>query len=74
METEHGEQPLAGILRDYNISNWDLINGSPENISFKQVTRACEGDQIPAAVKQRICNALNSAVEESYSLSDLFNY
>jgi hypothetical protein len=38
------------------------------------ISRACKGRRLTPNVKSKILNALNNAVEQQYSLTDLFNY
>jgi hypothetical protein len=38
------------------------------------VTRACKGRKLSRRVQLKIRNALNTATEQSYTLSDLFTY
>jgi hypothetical protein len=74
MERNLGEQPIAGIMKEHELSNGDLVSASTENITFKMVSKACKGRRLTPNVQTKICNALNAATGKQFSSSDLFNY
>lgn len=74
MERNLGEQPIAAILNEYNLSSGDLVSASTENITYKMVSKACKGRRLTPHVQTKICNALNAATGKHFSISDLFNY
>jgi len=69
-----GEQPIMKIMTDRGLTRGDLVARSPENITFKMVSRACKGRKLTPHVKQKILHALNLAANQPFKLSDLFNY
>ena len=74
MERDLGEQPIARLLIENNLSNGDLVSASTENITHKMVSRACKGRRLTPHVKTKICNALNNATGKAFKTQDLFNY
>jgi hypothetical protein len=74
MERDFGEQPLARILAENNLSSEDLVNASTEQVTYKMVSRACKGRKLSPHVQQKICNAVNKASGKSFSTKDLFTY
>lgn len=74
IERDLGEQPIAEIMSKLELRPHDLVEASTEQITHKMVSRACKGRRLTPRVKDKIRNALNAASEESFSLSDLFNY
>ena len=74
MERNLGEQPIARILSDNNLTAANLVAASTEDITFKMVSRACKGRRLTPHVQIKICNALNNACDKSFTTKDLFNY
>ncbi len=74
LEKNLGQQPIASIIAEYNLSARDLVSASTENITFKMISRACKGRRLTPHVQQKICNALNTASGKNFSVRDLFNY
>ena len=75
-ETEHnlGPQPIIELLEKHKMTHHDLVASSTEQITHKMVTRACNGRKLSRRVQLKICDALNAAAEQTYTLSDLFTY
>jgi hypothetical protein len=75
-ETEHnlGPQPIIELLGKHEITHHDLVAASTDQITHKMVTRACKGRKLSRRVQLKIRNALNTATEQVYTLSDLFTY
>ena len=74
MERNLGEQPIAAILNEYQLTNGDLVSASTENITHKMVSKACKGRRLTPHVQAKICRALNAVTGKQFSNSDLFNY
>lgn len=80
-----GTQPVDGMIEAWGISNHDLVDASPEQLTHKQVQRARKGRMLTLAMMQKLTRALNIAVwyrltkEErelyfEYLHKHLFNY
>ena len=74
IERDLGEQPIKGIMLDSDLKPHDLVEASKEQITHRMVTRACKGRRLTPNVQIKVLNALNSAVNKTYRLEDLFNY
>lgn len=84
-ERDLGSQPLVLLLESWGLSNHDLVAASPEQLTHKQVQRACQGRKLTLKMKQKVARTLNFAVwgrltnderEEfsEYFPKHLFNY
>ncbi|MFZ9011374.1 MAG: hypothetical protein ACO20W_05715 [Anaerohalosphaeraceae bacterium] len=75
-QTEHnlGPQPIIELMEKHDLAAHDLVAASTAHITHKMVTRACKGRKLSRRVQLKIRDALNTATEQSYTLSDLFNY
>ena len=84
-ERDLGSQPLVLLLESWGLSNHDLVAASPEQLTYKQVQRACQGRKLTLKMKQKLARTLNFAVwgrldnderEEfsEYFPKHLFNY
>lgn len=84
-ERDLGIQPLATLLEQWGLSNHDLVEVSPEQLTHKQVQRACQGRRLTLKMKQKLARTLNFAIwgrltdEErkeflEYFPKHLFNY
>ena len=84
-ERDLGSQPLVLLLESWGLSNHDLVAASPEQLTHKQVQRACQGRKLTFKMKQKLARTLNFAVwgrltnderEEfsEYFPKHLFNY
>jgi len=84
-ERDFGSQPLNLLLEQWGLSNHDLVEVSPEQLTHKQVQRACQGRKLTLKMKQKLARTLNFAVwgrltnEEremftEYFPKHLFNY
>ncbi len=74
IERDLGEQPIARLMRDHNLSPRDLVAASTEQITHKMVSRACKGRRLTPNVQAKIRAALARAAGREYALEDLFNY
>lgn len=57
-----GAQPVDGMVDAWGLSNHDLVDASPEQLTHKQVQRARKGRLLTLAMMQKITRALNIAV------------
>jgi hypothetical protein len=84
-ERDLGSQPLLLVLESWELSNHDLVVASPEQLTHKQVQRACQGRKLTLKMKQKLARTLNFAIwgrltnnerEEfsEYFPKHLFNY
>jgi len=74
IERNLGEQPIALIMVESEITSHDIVAASTEHITHKMVSRACKGRRLTRNVQHKILRALCKHTEKSYALSDLFNY
>ena len=61
-ELNFGSQPLASLLEAWGLSNHDLVEVSPEQLTHKQVQRASQGRKLTLKMKQKLARTLNFAV------------
>ena len=61
-EREHGVQPVDGLMEGWGLSNHDLVDASPEQLTHKQVQRARKGRQLTLAMMMKLARSLNIAV------------
>ncbi len=77
-ERDFGLQPLEEILKAWSLTHHDLVEVSPEQLTHKQVQRACRGRKLTLKMKQKVARSLNFAVwgrltdEERESYSEYF--
>lgn len=69
-----GEQPIAAILTELELSAHDLVAASTEQITHKMVTRACKGRRLTPKVQRKVLSALVTASGREYALEQLFDY
>lgn len=74
IERNLGEQPIALIMENSGLKASDLVAASTEHITHKMVARARKGRRLTPNVQRKIRNALNTAADKEYLLSELFNY
>jgi hypothetical protein len=74
IERNLGEQPIARIMADNDLTRHDLVESSTQQITHKMVARACKGRRLTSNTKRKILDALNRATDHTYSMRDLFNY
>ena len=60
----HGEQPLDELMTRWHLTNHDLVEISPEQLTHKQVQKARQGRQLTLKMMQKVCRALNVAIWE----------
>ena len=80
-ELDLGIQPLDEIMQAGSLSNHDLVEASPEQLTHKMVSRGRKGRRLKRKVQLKILDALNAYAKAQapdthrvYSLPDLFNY
>ena len=61
-ERDLGAQPLMLLIESWGLSNHDLVVASPEQLTHKQVQRACQGRKLTLKMKQKLARTLNFAV------------
>lgn len=61
-ERDFGPQPLEDLLQSWGFSHHDLVEVSPEQLTHKQVQRACTGRKLTLKMKQKLARTLNFAV------------
>jgi hypothetical protein len=82
---DHGTQPLVDLMEKWKLTNHQLVEASPEQLTHKQVQRARSGRQLTLAMMQKLARSLNIAVWENltkeqkevyfeYLHRHLFNY
>lgn len=59
---DFGPQPLIELLEHWGLSNHDLVACSPEQLTHKQVQKACKGRKLTLKMKQKVTRSLNFAV------------
>jgi hypothetical protein len=78
-ERNLGPQPLDAIMREHGLSNHDLVEMRPIDLTHKAVSRARKGRRLTLRMKLRITGVLNAAlkkrgVQTVLKQGDLFNY
>jgi hypothetical protein len=71
---DFGPQPIAGIMEKRKLKPHDLVAASTEQLTHKMVSRACKGRRLSRRVQLKVRNAINTVMEQNYSLKDLFTY
>ena len=70
-----GCQPLDAVLIKLGLTNHDIVTGSPEPLTHKQVQKGRKGRMLTRRLQERITRALNAkAAPVVYRSEDLFNY
>jgi len=57
-----GDQPLIQMMEKWGLVNEDLVNASTEQLTYKQVQRACKGRRLTLKMMQKILRAFNVAI------------
>ena len=74
IERNMGEQPLAQILRELQLTPAHLVKASSTQLNHKMVSRGIKGRRLTGNVMKKIRDALNAAAEKNYKVTELFNY
>jgi len=61
-ERDLGPQPVEDLLQAWGFSHHDLVEASPEQLTHKQVQRACMGRRLTLKMKQKMARTLNFAI------------
>ena len=59
-----GAKPLDELMKRWHLTNHDLVEISPEQLTHKQVQKARQGRQLTLKMMQKVCRALNVAIWE----------
>lgn len=59
---DRGTQPVDGLMERWGLSNHDMVDASPEQLTHKQVQRARKGRVLTLAMMQKVTRTLNIAV------------
>ena len=84
-ERDLGKQPFDSLMEAWGLTNTDLVETSPEQLTHKQVRRARSGRQLTLKMMMKVNRTFNVAIwyrlndEEKerfieYGHKDLFNY
>ncbi len=74
IERNLGEQPLARLLTELELTPAHLVRASTEQLNHKMVSRATKGRRLTRGVQGKVLRALNSASGRDFQIGDLFNY
>ena len=55
----HGEQPLDELMKRWHLTNHDLVEISPEQLTHKQVQKARQGRQLTLKMMQHLVALLS---------------
>lgn len=59
---ELGPQPLCALMDKWQLSNHDLVDASPEQLTHKQVQRARTGRRLTLKMMMKVARSLNIAI------------
>ena len=71
---DHGEQPLAALMDERELTAKDLVAASTEGLTFKQVSRARRGRHLTPRMRAKLLRAFGAAAGEPFELCQLFDY
>jgi len=74
IERNLGEQPIARIMAESDLTPHDLVQSSTLHITHKMVTRACKGRRLTSNSKAKVLEALNQTTEKTHAMKELFTY
>ena len=74
IERNLGEQPLATIMRELELTPARLVEASTDHLNHKMVSRGSKGRRLTGNVMKKIRDALNTVSGKSFKVTDLFNY
>jgi hypothetical protein len=57
-----GTQPVDALMQQWGLTNHDMVDASPEQLTHKQVQRARKGRMLTLAMMQKLTRTLNIAV------------
>ena len=61
-ERDLGVQPLDGIMHRWQVTNHDLVEDSPEQLTHKQIQRAKAGRRLTLKMMMKVARSLNIAI------------
>lgn len=61
-ERDLGTQPLDAIMQRWGVTNHDLVEDSPEQLTHKQIQRAKAGRRLTLKMMMKVARSLNIAV------------
>ncbi|WP_411827312.1 hypothetical protein [Luteolibacter sp. AS25] len=84
-EVELGPQPLGPIMDRWKLTNHDIVEASPEQLTHKQIQRAKSGRRLTLKMMMKVARSLNIAIWErldkeqkeilvEYLHKDIFSY
>lgn len=74
IERNLGEQPIAALMREHELTAHNLVAVSPEPLTHKMVTRACKGRRLTPKARNKLIKAMSVALGKELKKSDLFTY
>jgi hypothetical protein len=74
LERNLGEQPLAALLAQRQLTPNDLVRASKAQLTHKLVARAVKGRRLTAHSMKKVLAAFNAAAGVNLATADLFNY
>ncbi len=57
-----GTQPLEALMERWGVSNHDLVEDSPEQLTHKQIQRAKAGRRLTLKMMMKVARSLNIAI------------
>jgi len=57
-----GPQPLEALMERWGVSNHDLVEDSPEQLTHKQIQRAKQGRRMTLKMMMKVARSLNIAI------------
>ncbi|MCB9890769.1 MAG: hypothetical protein H6832_02630 [Planctomycetes bacterium] len=69
-----GEQPIARVMADRELTPNDLVRASGEQLTHKMVTRAMRGRRLTANTMDKVVRALSRATGDDLTRAELFDY
>ncbi|MES2981780.1 MAG: hypothetical protein V4727_05645 [Verrucomicrobiota bacterium] len=61
-ERDLGTQPLDAIMQRWGVTNHDLVEDSPEQLTHKQIQRAKAGRRLTLKMMMKVARSLNIAI------------
>jgi hypothetical protein len=61
-ERDLGTQPLEAIMQRWGVTNHDLVEDSPEQLTHKQIQRAKAGRRLTLKMMMKVARSLNIAI------------
>ncbi len=61
-ERDLGTQPLQPLMERWGVTNHDLVEASPEQLTHKQIQRAQAGRRLTLKMMMKVARSLNIAV------------